>query len=51
MEKEEEENMEKWNDVKSKNNTPIIIILVLIILGLGIFIFLNKDKLFEKMTS
>lgn len=51
MEKEEEENMEQWNDVKSKNNTPIIIILVLIILGLGIFIFLNKDKLFEKVES
>ena len=50
-EKKEEENMEQWNDVKSKNNTPIIIILVLIIIGLGVFIFLNKDKLFEKVES
>ena len=49
--KEEEENMEQWNDVKSKNNTPIIIILILIIIGLGVFIFLNKDKLFEKVES
>ncbi len=49
MEKDDNKNMENWEDVKGKKtgaSTIIIIVLVLIILGLGCFIFLNKDSIF-----